>query len=274
LKSVAIGNGYVSPLDTAYGYWETLCTTNPGVKEPIFNETRCEIIAANLPRCIDVTKTCYDRPDPAICNAASMVCWDGVIGHYNSESYAGGRNRFDITAPCDIDDFCYANTALIQDYLNLDTSFAALGVPSVVKNFNVSSDAVAMAFELTGDLEITMKPEMQFLLASQIDLLIYQGNLDLACNTAGAKRWTASLSWKGQAAFTSQDLKPWKSVVDGEMKEVGMFKEVNIKMVEGDEKKTRFALVTIDGSGHMVPQDQPEVALDMLTRWFAGKSFD
>jgi cathepsin A (carboxypeptidase C) len=95
LKSVAIGNGYVSPLDTAYGYWETLCTTNPGVETPIFNETRCEIMAANLPRCMDVLRTCYERPDPAICSAANMVCWDGVIVHYDGESGKGGRNRFD-----------------------------------------------------------------------------------------------------------------------------------------------------------------------------------
>ena len=93
---------------------------------------------------------------------------------------------------------------------------------------------------------------MQYLLANQIDILIYQGNLDLACNTAGAKRWTANMRWKGEAAFTSQDLKPWKSIVNGEEVVAGKFKEVNIKMVEGDKKTTRFALVTIDGSGHMV----------------------
>ena len=226
-------------------------------------------MATNLPRCIEVAKICYDHPDPAICNAASTVCWHGVIKYYDGESYAGGRNRFDsnvpahcivlasinsvlVTAPCDIDDFCYANTFLVQKYLNLKSSFAALGVPSEVKNFTIASDAVSSAFQRTNDLAITLKPEIQYLLASQIDILIYQGNLDLACNTAGAKRWTADMPWKGQAAFTSQDLKPWKSVVDGEEKEVGMFKEVNVKMVEGDEKKTRFALVTIDGSGHMV----------------------
>jgi cathepsin A (carboxypeptidase C) len=99
LKSVAIGNGFVSPLDTAYGYWETLCTTKPGVKKPVFNETRCDIMATNLPRCIDVAKTCYDHPDPAICSAASEVCWDGVIKYYDGESYAGGRNRFDSNVP-------------------------------------------------------------------------------------------------------------------------------------------------------------------------------
>lgn len=99
LKSLAIGNGYVSPLDTAFGYWETLCTTNPGVDKPVFNETRCEIMAANLPRCLDVANVCYEHPDPAICAAASTVCWYGVISYYDSESAAGGRNRFDSQLP-------------------------------------------------------------------------------------------------------------------------------------------------------------------------------
>jgi cathepsin A (carboxypeptidase C) len=157
-----------------------------------------------------------------------------------------------VTAPCDLENFCYPNTALIEDYLNLDSSFSALGVPNVVKKFHVGSNAVADAFQLTNDLEINLMPQLQYILANQIDVLIYQGNLDLACNTAGAKRWTANMPWKGQAAFTSQDLKPWKSVRDGKEVVAGMFKEVNIQMVDGDEQKTRFALVTVDGSGHMV----------------------
>jgi len=99
---------------------------------------------------------------------------------------------------------------------------------------------------------ISLIPQIQYLLASQIDILIYQGNLDLACNTAGAKRWTSNMPWKGQSAFVAQELKPWKGKVNGKTKKVGTWKEVNIKMVEGDEKRTRFALVTIDGSGHLV----------------------
>ncbi len=259
-------------------------------------------MAANLPRCMDVLKTCYEHSDPAICHAAATVCWDGVISYYDSESFAGGRNRFDsklttftqishltafdlkastdwstlhlVTAPCDIDDFCYASTGLIQSYLDLPSTFAALRVPAAIKNFTISSDAVAFAFDSTNDLEISLRPEIEYLLANQIDILIYQGNLDLACNTAGAKRWTSNVAWKGQAEFVGKELRPWKSVVGGKERKAGMFKEVNIKMVEGDEKRTRFALVTIDGSGHMVPQDQPEVALDMLGRWLAGRSFE
>jgi len=274
LKSIAIGNGYVSPRDTTFGYWETLCTTNPGVDKPVFNETICDIMATNLPRCLSVMKTCYEHPDPMICTAAATVCWEGVVNYYDGQEYAGGLNRFDITAPCDVDVFCYKSSPLIQEYLNLPDSFAALSVPSAVKTFKLLSKPVEDSFRLTEDYFISFIPQVQYLLASQIDILIYQGNLDLACNTAGAKRWTSSMPWKGQSAFTAEELKPWKSEVGGKSKKVGTWKEVNIQMVKGNEKRTRFALVTIDGAGHLVPQDQPEVALNMLHTWLNGKSFD
>lgn len=67
------------------------------------------------------------------------------------------------------------------------------------------------------------------------------------------------MPWKGQAEFNSLELKPWKSSKDGKEVIAGTWKEVNVKMVEGSEKKTRFALVTIDGSGHMVSLIVPAI---------------
>lgn len=195
---------------------------------------------------------------------------------YDGESGKGGRNRFDITAPCDIDDFCYKSTRDIEYYLNLPHVQRALHIepwmPSY-RNYSVISIAVVRAFEMTNDLGISTEPQVQYLLANQIDVLFYQGNLDLACNTAGNLRWANSMAWKGQAEFGSKRLEVWGE--DQKGKPAGTAKEVKIKMGrEGDEKTTRFAFVTIDGSGHMVPQDQPKIALDLLGRWLAGKDFD
>ena len=270
LHSLLIGNGLYSFLDQSFGYWSTLCTTLPGVDEPVFNSTRCDIMAANLPRCMNVARACFSHPDPAICQAAGEVCWEGVIKWYDAESHAGGRNRFDITAPCVIDDFCYKSTEMIAKYLNLPRVFDALDVPRKhVKNFTVSSDEVALAFASGNDFEISMTPQLQYLFANKINVLIYQGKLDLACNTQGNLRYAQSVPWKGQAEFVAKPFRRWKS--NG--KEAGEFKEVSIKMSEGDAK-TRFAFLTVDSAGHMVPQDQPEAALDLMVRWINGKSFD
>jgi cathepsin A (carboxypeptidase C) len=270
LKSMFVGNGYVSPLDTAFGYWETLCTTNPGVKEPVFNQTRCDIMAANIPRCIDLARVCYQHPDPAICNGAEEVCWNGVIQYYDGESGSAKehRNRFDITTPCKTgDDLCYTEAPRIEEYLNLPWVWEALAVPSAVKNYSIYSMDVEHAFELANDLPITMQPQVLYLLDNGIDVLFYQGNLDLACNTAGNHRWAESMPWAGQPAFIAQPKKMWKH----EGKEVGWFKEVKIVTASG--RATTFAMSTVDGAGHMVPYDKPKEALALVERWVNDRSF-
>jgi len=268
LASIFVGNGYVSPLDTAFGYWETLCTTNPGVESPIFNQTRCDIMATHLPRCMDLGKVCYNHPDFEICQAAERVCWFGVIEYYDGESGAGGRNRFDITHPCETgDDLCYPEIHRISEYLNTPWVWEALGVPKAVANYSVISEDVYMAFAVTSDGATTTQPQVLYLLDSGVDVLFYQGNLDLACNTAGNLQWANSMQWKGQPAFVAQPKRVWK---DGK-KEIGWFKEVKTETRSGRE--TTFAMSTVDGAGHMVPYDKPKEALKLVERWLTDRSF-
>ncbi|KAL5385770.1 hypothetical protein DPSP01_004552 [Paraphaeosphaeria sporulosa] len=269
LRSIFVGNAYVSPVDTAFGYWETLCTTNPGVEEPVFNKTRCDIMASNLPRCLDLARLCYAHPDPAICAAGSTVCWDGVIKYYDGESGEGGdRNRFDISTPCKSgDDLCYLEAQWIEEYLNRPEVFEALHVPKAVANYSIYNMNVEYAFELTGDQGISLQPQVLYLLDNGIDVLFYQGNYDLACNTAGNIRWAESMPWKGQPEFVAQPRKTWKH--GG--KEVGWFKEVKVETAGGRE--TTFAVTTVDAAGHMVPYDKPEEGLALVNRWISKRSF-
>ncbi|RAR09377.1 carboxypeptidase y precursor [Stemphylium lycopersici] len=268
LKSTFTGNAYVSPMDTTFGFWETLCTTNPGVEKPVFNQTRCDMIAENLPRCMELNKVCYNHPDPAICIAAETVCAKGVIDLYDGESGKGGRNRFDITDGCETKDaLCYPEIHRIQKYLNLPSVWEALNVPKAVGNYSVLSMDVAWAFALTGDGALSTQPQVLYLLEHGIDVLFYQGNFDLACNTAGNLQWASTMQWKGQAAFVAQAKRMWKN--EGE--EVGWFKEVKTKTASGRE--TTFAFTTVDGAGHLVPFDKPKEALALVTKWLNKRSF-
>ena len=268
LKSTFTGNAYVSPKDITFGYWETLCTTNPGVERPVFNQTRCDIMAANLPRCMELLQVCYEHPDPAICQAADTVCMNGVILYYDGESGKGGRNRYDITRDCETrDDLCYIEVPRIQKYLNLPSVWKALSVPKAVGNYSIFSGAVAGAFWVTADGVLSTQPQVLYLLEHGIDVLFYQGNLDLACNTAGNLQWANSMPWKGQPAFVAQQKRVWKN----EGKEVGWFKEVKTQTASGRE--TTFAFTTVDGAGHLVPFDKPKEALALVSKWLEKRSF-
>ncbi|KAG2414609.1 hypothetical protein HFD88_003800 [Aspergillus terreus] len=272
LQSCLVGNGFMSPKDTIYGYWETLCTTNPGVPTPVFNKTRCDIMAENMPRCMDVAETCNQHPDPAICQAASSVCYDTVMGFFENEVGKGGRNRFDITAPCELDEMCYIQVTRIEQYLNTPAVWNAIAPPKEIKKYSFESEAIVQAFDTTAEGMTSASDLIVALLFQGIDYLAYQGNLDLACNTAGALRWANSLPWKGQVEFTAQPLRPWTSHVTGHDGTVGTTKEVRIQM-NSNEKESRFALVTVDGAGHLLPQDRPDVAFDVMLRWITGASF-
>ena len=116
------------------------------------------------------------------------------------------------------------------------------------------AESVSLAFDRSSDGMTPSSEQVAFLLENQVHYLAYQGNLDLACNTAGNLRWANSLAWKGQAEFTAKALKPWSSVdvVTGERKVVGSTKEVNIQVNDEVGIASRFALVTVDGAGHVV----------------------
>lgn len=218
---------------------------------------------------MDLAKVCYNHPDFDICNAANKVCWQGVIEHYDGESGGvGGRNRFDITTPCVAGgELCYAEIARIDEYLNLPWVFEALGVPKAVGNYSVYSEAISLAFDMTTDAALSTQPQVLYLLESGIDVLFYQGNLDLACNTAGNLNWANSMRWKGQPAFVAQPKRSWGH--DG--KEIGWFKEV--KVLTGSGRETTFAMGTVDGAGHLVPYDKPMEALRMTEKWLGKRSF-
>ncbi|OLN96609.1 Carboxypeptidase Y-like protein [Colletotrichum chlorophyti] len=266
LSSIMIGNGYVSPADTTWGFYDTLCTTKPGVPEPVFNESSCALIADALPRCMRLQEACYAFPDPIICSAAGEFCFEKVDWLYYRDVKTGGRNPFDITRPCEIDDLCYGAGAGIEAYIRSEAVLAALEVPeSVGRNFSLISMGVNQAFTEAGDPGLSTEREVRFVLESGVDVLVYNGDLDLACNTAGNVRWTEKLGWAGQVEFTAKDFQPWFAKRGGEVVRAGRWKEVS--KVVGGGKKARFAFVTVEGSGHMVPLDQPEAGLQMVRNW-------
>lgn len=69
---------------------------------------------------------------------------------------------------------CYQRSIMLEKYLNSKKVWKALEIPPAVKNFTGGSEAVAAAFGLGYDFDLSMQPQMQYLLANEIDILMYQ----------------------------------------------------------------------------------------------------
>jgi len=92
------------------------------------------------------------------------------------------------------------------------------------------------------------------LLDAEIPALIYAGDVDFICNYLGNRAWTLGLDWKGHDDFKKAEEHSWKGK--------GL-----ARTAQG------FTFLQVYDAGHMVPSDQPQVALDMITDFVNGKDF-
>ena len=104
-----------------------------------------------------------------------------------------------------------------------------------------------------------MKPvikEVSQLLNLGLMVVVYEGQLDMICDTLGAEVWMNKLAWSKLKEFTTKTRQPLYPPSQREKKQTGAF------VKEFDNLHFYYILK----AGHMVPADAPEMALTMLTR--------
>lgn len=85
--------------------------------------------------------------------------------------------------------------------------------------------------------------------------MLYAGDLDYICNYIGTKAFTLNLDWEHKDDFNSADDLEWNN---------------NAGLVRSSNNLT---YLQVFDAGHMVPSDQPEVALTMITQFINGEIF-
>lgn len=131
-----------------------------------------------------------------------------------------GYNVYDISDDCKdgIDVLCYGVTTNIAAFLNAEDVRQLIGAPPVSQtgNYSVTSWRVNEDFARSGDGLIDNKPYVAGLLERGIDVLVYAGELDAACQWLGNLNWVQNLDYSERTDFKGS-LRPWS--VDG--REVG-----------------------------------------------------
>ena len=143
-------------------------------------------------------------------------------------------NAIKDTPPC-IDD------SYIGKYVNQKSVRAALNIPSHVKNWETCSADVESTYQ---NQYTTMKPLVLELLRAGKRGLIYNGDVDMACNFLGDEWFVDDLG-----LTLVSDYKEWhlQNQVAGYVKHFD-----------------NLVYATVKGSGHMVPEDQPAAALALI----------
>ena len=92
------------------------------------------------------------------------------------------------------------------------------------------------------------------LLNQNVPVLLYAGDLDYICNYIGTRAFALNLEWNHKDDFNSAEDHEWDSA--------GLVRSSN-----------GLTFLQVYNAGHMVPTDQPEVALNMILHFLKDESW-
>jgi len=131
----------------------------------------------------------------------------------------------------------------LKKYLNQPDVRKALHIPSNVQEWDICSLDVEMGYKRIYD---TMRPQiLQLINSGKLRGLIYNGDVDMACNFLGDEWFSNNLGFK-----VIENYEEWK---------------FNNQVAGFVKYYDRLTYLTIKGSGHMVPQDKPGPAFKMIS---------
>ena len=246
LQGFAVGNGLTEPA-IQYGGYADFLYENKLISE----ESKDAIDNHAYPRCKFLIERCK-ATTKAMCIAALEECQLTVVSKLSKEANIGvnGLNVYDIRKKCEYPPLCY-DFSLLGKYINQPSVRAALGVG----DREWSSCSARVYKDMVGDWMVNIEPLIPPMLENGVRALIYAGDKDFICNWVGNRRWTLAMPWSGADAYNKAQNQAF--VVDGA--NAGQF------IASGN-----LAFLQIYEAGHMVPKDQPAVALTMLQRFLDG----
>eukprot|EP00636_Phaeomonas_parva_P006222 CAMPEP_0118859850 /NCGR_PEP_ID=MMETSP1163-20130328/5917_1 /TAXON_ID=124430 /ORGANISM="Phaeomonas parva, Strain CCMP2877" /LENGTH=469 /DNA_ID=CAMNT_0006793485 /DNA_START=79 /DNA_END=1488 /DNA_ORIENTATION=+ len=243
LVGMGVGNGLTKP-EVQYAYYPAMAVNNTYGIKTVSDDVAAAMEAA-VPRCIDLIKKCQDNTQS--CAFAQSYCNLKLVEPYSKT----GKNVYDITKPCK-GDLCY-DFSYVDTFLNKDEIKTALHVADEASEWKSCNMKVNTDFKL--DWMKNFDGAVAKVLAEEIPVLIYAGDLDYICNWMGNKAWTLEFEWEGKEAFNAAMDEPWvvDETVHGMLRTAG-----NLQFLQ------------VYKAGHMTPMDQPEASLAMFDSFIAG----
>ena len=227
LRGVAIGNGWVKPTTQIFGY------ANFAYENKLIGETQRLSMIMQFWKCKLELK--FNRTRAMGKTDCDKVT--AIVGDLNSPF-----NEYDIRKKCSGGPLCY-NFDNLTNLINNPDVIASLGIEG--RKWEMCSDAPNAA--LSDDEYRSAEPAVQQLVNNDYLVWVYSGDKDYACNWFGGRDWTNGMEWKHQKEYLAQK-----------------FDDCDYGSCQGFKN---FRFIKVANSGHMVPMDQPELALQMLTEF-------
>lgn len=177
----------------------------------------------------------------------------------NGDFWPYGTLYNNITGLTDYFNFLEPNYAPnpYQSYLNLPSTRAAIHVGACVYwDYNATVEMHLIPDWMTSVSHLLV-PVM-----NNYKALIYTGQLDIILGTAANEAFLEQLNWAHKHAYVNSPKKVWYIGNNHQNEPAGYARSV-----------AEFRQVVVRKAGHLLPQDQPAAALDMITRFVNNLPF-
>ncbi|OQS02029.1 serine protease family S10 [Thraustotheca clavata] len=265
LSGVAIGNGLTNPAVQIAHHADMIQDNSYGKK--LMNDHDFASYKQSIKKVVNLAAKCNNENDNFACTEATAR-WMSDVSHplmsiANVDPYDLRKDNIAVMKK-DLDGtHAPLSPGLIANF-GSPAVHAFLNDKLVQEKLNVKGDRTHGWNEISqhifrnfmGDFSKTFDGMVANILDADVPVLIYAGDADLVCNWKGNYAWTSALNWSGKKAYNDASMSDF--VVDGEA--VGSVKSAD---------KLTFA--RIYNAGHMVPADQPKVALEMINRFLNDK---
>jgi len=249
LAGLAVGNGLTDPEEQYKWYPEMLYHNSHDIK--VVSEQTYDTMKKVVPGCTALIDRCNAGDsvfDSFACQSAFIVCNSALITPYQMT----GLNPYDIRIKCAKPPLCY-DFSNVNKWMNLESTKEALGVNEQhVHDWSSCNFGINAKFHT--DWMKDFSGDVADLLNDGIPALIYAGDVDFICNYLGNEAWTLNLEWDGHDEFVAAEQHDWKGA--------------GLARTAGG-----LTFLQVYNAGHMVPHDQPEVALNMIGDFLEGKAF-
>merc|ERR1712226_34823 len=257
-KGVALGDSWISPVDSTLSWGPYLYQFNLLDEMDLNRVNRAAMSAAKAVEEGDYEKSTrmWALTEDIIDNVTDHVNVYNVLQH-NGASPFYSRRRSDVNYMTNL---FLRHTAVYQpqslaDLMNGPIREKLKVIPDTVK-WGAQADQVFMK-----QSEDFMKPVIDTvsrLLAHGLKVVVFQGQLDMICDSPAAETWIKKLYWPHLGSFLAS---PRKALyVGGDRNTQGFVKTYD-----------NFSLYYIMKAGHMVPLDNGPMALEMVHRILSGQ---
>jgi cathepsin A (carboxypeptidase C) len=255
LAGLAVGNGLTDPAEQYKWYPEMAVHNSHGIK--VLPDDVYQQMKDAVPKCVSLIEEC-NAGDSFVnkfaCQTAFILCNTAETTPYQMT----GMNPYDIRKKCEVMPLCY-DFSNVETFLNLDSTKEALHISEESNTWKSCNMGINLKFH--SDWMKDFSPFVADLLNDGIPALIYAGDVDYICNYLGNRAWTLGLDWMHKSDFNSAEDHEWGES-DSESGSVGLSKTSN-----------GFTFLQVYDAGHMVPNDQPKAALNMIRNFVMGGEF-